>query len=200
MITIDPDMWFRISQSCPKCTRKRDKLHQNPGATNGRPRTSDHLCFAGVLFILLTGMKWKSLPDHYPSSATCWRRLREWESNGVFECMWRSYIKHIDLAEAAIWHASFSKASYFQTVTHLSSRSTCVFQKAERPIRAMMARIFIRKFGKRIREGQISSEESFDNIYRRMTAETRLKTLDREPQIELHIDDQDTDSLTLRIK
>lgn len=163
MIYLDQEQWNAVSESCSK-TKPRKNASTRKGGVNGRPRVSDHECFEGVLYVLITGAKWKNVPPEYPSPATCWRRLREWEAHRQFECMWRRYLTVIDTRTATIWHASFSKAAYFQDVSHLTSRSTSLFQRSERPLRANMARIFLRKFGKSIRTGEIPSDLSFDSL------------------------------------
>lgn len=41
-------------------------------------------CFEGILWILQTGAAWRFLPDEFPSPSTCWRRLKQWEEEGVW--------------------------------------------------------------------------------------------------------------------
>ena len=38
----------------------------------------------GILWLLLTGARWRDLLAEYPSGITCWRRLRRWEDEGVW--------------------------------------------------------------------------------------------------------------------
>src|SRR3989454_11023146 len=49
----------------------------------GRPRASDRKVLEGLLWILRSGARWQDLPEEFPSPATCWRRLRDWEEQGV---------------------------------------------------------------------------------------------------------------------
>jgi len=106
--------------------------------------------------------------------------------NRQFEPMWRKYLTVIDMRTAAIWHASFSKAEYFQDNSHLKSRSATLFQRSERVLRAKMARIFLRKFGKLIRSGVISSELSFDAILDEFTQTRRNES---DPSLRISDDD-----------
>jgi transposase len=41
----------------------------------------------GILFVLLTGIRWTDLPQQlgYDSGMTCWRRLRDWQAAGVWD-------------------------------------------------------------------------------------------------------------------
>lgn len=53
----------------------------------GQPRVPNRKTFAGIVFVLLTGIPWKKLPVElgYGSGITCWRRLREWSEAGVWD-------------------------------------------------------------------------------------------------------------------
>ena len=62
--------WALVEPHLPK---------RKPSAKGGRPPADDRACFEGVLWILRTGARWKDLPKEYPSPATCWRRLAQWE-------------------------------------------------------------------------------------------------------------------------
>ena len=46
------------------------------GPKGGRPRVASRPCAEGIIWILRTGAPWKRLPKHFPSPATCWRRLK----------------------------------------------------------------------------------------------------------------------------
>ena len=64
--------------------------------SNGRPWKNNRLVFEGILWILRTGARWKDLPEKYPSPSTCWRRLKMWEEQGVWEKIWRTFIRRLD--------------------------------------------------------------------------------------------------------
>jgi transposase len=76
------------------------RIAQGPrdDSEGGRPRADDLACFEGVLWAILTGRAgrgWKNLPDRYPSSATCWRRLAEWRGAGVWlDRVWQAIRPH----------------------------------------------------------------------------------------------------------
>ncbi len=82
------------------------------GPKGGRPRANNRLVFEGILWILKTGARWKDLPDRYPNPSTCWRRLREWQSEGVFMNMWRAFLSELDHKHALDWEDSFVDASF----------------------------------------------------------------------------------------
>jgi len=48
---------------------------------------SDEAALNDILFVLQTGIPWEDLPQSlgYGSGMTCWRRLRDWNTNGVWQ-------------------------------------------------------------------------------------------------------------------
>ena len=53
----------------------------------GRKRIDDRRVLTGILFVLQAGMPWEYLPQEMGCSSgmTCWRRLREWQQQGVWQ-------------------------------------------------------------------------------------------------------------------
>ena len=56
----------------------------------GRPRASDRDCLAGIVWVLVTGARWRDVPEGLPSGPTCWRRLCEWTQAGVWDRVWKA--------------------------------------------------------------------------------------------------------------
>jgi transposase len=76
----------------------------------GRPRLSDRACLAGIIFVLRTGIPWGTLPKNlgFGSGMTCWRRLRDWQQDGVWDFVhfallnWLSRDGQIDWSRAVV--------------------------------------------------------------------------------------------------
>lgn len=69
-----------------------------PSPKGGRPRADDRACFEAIVFVLRNGLRWRDLPDRFPSPATVWRRHVEWTNAGVWEELWRAVLD--ELADA----------------------------------------------------------------------------------------------------
>ena len=78
---LDDELWWLIEPLLP--VRKRRFRYP------GRKRLDDRRTFAGILFVLRTGIAWQQLPQElgYGSGMTCWRRLKEWQQAGVFRAL-----------------------------------------------------------------------------------------------------------------
>jgi len=80
--------WQLIEPLLPEPKRRQDN--------RGRPWAANRACFEGILWILQTGAAWRFLPDEFPSPATCWRRLKQWEDEGVWLDAWRALLGALD--------------------------------------------------------------------------------------------------------
>ena len=87
---------------------------RQPLPRGGRPRFDDHAVFNGILFVLTTGIPWEDLPQQlgFGSGMTCWRRLRDWQAQGVWHRLHIALLTqlhqtgHIDWSRASIDGAS----------------------------------------------------------------------------------------------
>lgn len=60
--------------------------YHTPSPLGGRPRASDRAALTGIVFVLRSGIPWEYLPPDLGCNAmTCWRRLQEWQRDGVFD-------------------------------------------------------------------------------------------------------------------
>src|ERR1700674_1182407 len=82
------EQWVLVEPMLPPPRRRQDQ--------RGRPWASNRACFEGILWILQTGAAWRFLPDEFPSPSTCWRRLKQWEDEGVWLNAWRRLLGALD--------------------------------------------------------------------------------------------------------
>ena len=66
----------------------------------------------GILWVLRNGGRWKALPQGYPSPATCWRRLAEWEERGVWLDAWRTFLDERNAEGRIRWEECFADGSF----------------------------------------------------------------------------------------
>ena len=78
---VSDELWARIKPLLPVVQRR--------SRYPGRRRLDDRACLNGILFVLVTGMRWDRLPPQlgYGSGVTCWRRLRDWATAGVWDAL-----------------------------------------------------------------------------------------------------------------
>lgn len=90
------ELWERIEPLLPAERAKPQ---------GGRPRVSNRQALTGILFVLRTGCPWEYFPKELGcgSGMTCWRRLRDWQSDGVWEKIWRVLLDELGLAGEIDW-------------------------------------------------------------------------------------------------
>jgi len=97
------ELWLKIEPLLPK-PKRSDK--------GGRRRIGNRLVFEGILWVLRSGARWKDLPEVYPSPSTCWRRLQEWEGQGVWLRAWRALLAELDEQGQLNWAEIFADGSF----------------------------------------------------------------------------------------
>ena len=79
----------------------------------GRPRKTNRQVLEGILWILKTGARWRDLPrDFGVSSSVCWKRLQEWEAQGVWLRLWRAFLSELDAQDKLDWDEVFLDGSF----------------------------------------------------------------------------------------
>ena len=68
--------------------------------------------FEGILWMLRAGARWQDLPKRFPSPSTCWRRLRDWEEQGVWGKAWRAFFVQLDAQGQRDWAEAFADGSF----------------------------------------------------------------------------------------
>ncbi len=76
-------------------------------AASGRRPQSE-----GILWILRSGARWQDLPEEFPSPSTCWRRLPDWEEQGVWLAIWRSFLSELNERQQLKWSEAFLDGSF----------------------------------------------------------------------------------------
>ena len=95
--------WQKIAPLLPK------PPHQRQG---GRPWIENRRVLEGILWILRSGARWQDLPEKYPHPSTCWRRLRDWDKQGVWLAIWRAFLSELNERQQLKWSESFLDGSF----------------------------------------------------------------------------------------
>jgi transposase len=53
--------------------------------SGGRLTTDDRACLVGIVYVHRNGVRWRDLPERFPSPVTCCRGHRDWSRAGVWE-------------------------------------------------------------------------------------------------------------------
>ena len=83
-----------------------------PSPKGGRRPIPNRPCFEGILWVLRSGARWKDLPKRFPSPSTCWRRLRDWEEQGIWLRVWRAFLAELDLRHRLRWYEVFADGTF----------------------------------------------------------------------------------------
>ncbi|WP_112188844.1 IS5 family transposase [Ralstonia sp. GX3-BWBA] len=77
---IDDELWALIEPLLPPAKPRRFRYP-------GRMPVSDRAALTGILFVLRSGIRWNELPSEMGcgSGVSCWRRLHDWQSAGVWD-------------------------------------------------------------------------------------------------------------------
>src|SRR2546421_2939307 len=87
-------LWERVEPLIPA---------RPPHPKGGRPAASDREMFAGIVYVLRTGIQWNALPRELGASSTVYDRFRLWESQGVFERLWQAGLQEYDELAGIGW-------------------------------------------------------------------------------------------------
>ena len=102
-VLLTDEQWEKIGPLLPKFKRSRK---------GGRKPVDNRVVFEGILWIMRTGARWQDLPKKYSSGSTCWRRLRDWEEQGVWLHAWRIFLAELDEKGRIDWTETFADGSF----------------------------------------------------------------------------------------
>lgn len=82
------------------------------GPQGGRPAVSSRACFEGILWVLRSGARWKDLPSHFPSYATCWRRFAAWSADGIWDLALARLLEELDRRGKINWDEGMADGTF----------------------------------------------------------------------------------------
>ena len=103
---VPDELWEMVEPLIPKVERR----YRYPG----RRRVPDRQVLTGILFVLKTGIPWEALPQEMGcgSGVTCWRRLREWQEQGVWQGLHEALLAKLNAAGEIDWQRAAVDSSH----------------------------------------------------------------------------------------
>lgn len=103
---VPDELWEVVEPLIPKVERR----YRYPG----RKRVPDRQVLTGILFVLKTGIPWEALPREMGcgSGVTCWRRLREWQEQGVWQKLHEVLLAKLNAAGEIDWQRAAVDSSH----------------------------------------------------------------------------------------
>ena len=106
-VELTDEQWLAIAHLFPAtCTSPK----------GGRPAIAARACLEGIVWILRTGAQWKKLPKQFAPATTCWRRLRDWQANGILLQAWRALAWDLELLDGLDWSEGAGDATFVPAV------------------------------------------------------------------------------------
>ncbi len=95
-LLVPDDLWMIVEPLLPP---------EPPKPKGGRPWIPDRACLTGIIFVLKSGIPWEMLPQELGcgSGMTCWRRLRDWQTAGVWDRLHRTLLDRLGEAGRLDW-------------------------------------------------------------------------------------------------
>jgi transposase len=106
-LLLDDGLWEVLEPLLPERPRQR----------TGRPRVNDRAAFTAIVFVLLTGVPWRMVPNELGcSGVTAWRRLRDWQAAGVWERLHRELLRRLNAAGQIDWSRGIVDSSQIRAL------------------------------------------------------------------------------------
>ena len=100
---LSDELWSEIEHVFPQ---------YEPSPDGGRPPVANRVALVGILFILKTGIAWEDLPQELGCSwRTCFRRLAEWQEQGVWRKVHAYLLARLQGADQIDWSRSLLDSS-----------------------------------------------------------------------------------------
>lgn len=100
---VSDEFWDKVEPLIPKPRRDPEREYRRrPGG--GRKPLPPRQVFAGIVYVLRTGVQWNALPkERFGSPKAIHRYFREWEKRGFFLEIWRAGLAEYDDMEGIAW-------------------------------------------------------------------------------------------------
>ena len=100
---VSDEFWAKVAPLIPQRQRDPHRTYRRrPGG--GRKPAAARRVFAGIVYVLRTGIQWNALPkERFGSGKTVHRYFRWWAAQGFFVALWKAGLAEYDEMEGIAW-------------------------------------------------------------------------------------------------
>lgn len=99
---VTDELWAIAAPLIPERKRSRKKKYKRK-AGGGRKPLEPRQVFAGIVFVLRTGIQWKALPKTFGASSSIHSYFQEWRKAGFFKALWARGVAVYDGQKGIRW-------------------------------------------------------------------------------------------------
>lgn len=124
---VDDELWAVIEPLLPAPKPRRFRFP-------GRKPVDHRRALTGIVFVLKTGIGWEDLPQEMGcgSGMTCWRRLRDWQTAGVWQRLHEVLLARLHGAGQIDWSRAVIDSSAVRALKGGPTRAATRRTKAKR--------------------------------------------------------------------
>ena len=99
---VTDELWAIAAPLIPERKRLAKKKYKRK-AGGGRKPLEPRQVFAGIVFVLRTGIQWKALPKTFGASSSIHSYFQEWRKAGFFKALWARGVAVYDEQKGIRW-------------------------------------------------------------------------------------------------
>jgi transposase len=103
---ISNEFWELVEPLIPKDLRNKNKSYKRKSGGGRKPRYSDRVYFAGIVYVLRTGIIWNAFPRgafQGLGSSALHSKFQQWADAGFFETLWKQGLLKYDELKGIEW-------------------------------------------------------------------------------------------------
>jgi transposase len=96
-------LWQKVEPLIPTPQRDPNREYQRKAGAGRKPLSSRQV-FAGIVYVLHTGIQWKALPkERFGSPSAIHRYFLQWQAAGFFQKLWQAGLMAYDELQGIAW-------------------------------------------------------------------------------------------------
>ena len=100
---VSDEFWEKVGPLIPQPQRDPNKQYRRRSGGGRKPLPARQV-FAGIVYVLRTGIQWNALPkERFGSPKAIHRYFRQWEKRGFFLMLWQAGLAQYNEMEGIAW-------------------------------------------------------------------------------------------------